>query len=58
MFGYTSVLRTLTQGKGEWTMEYARYSRVADQLLDNVISKWKLANGISEPEKVVKKPKK
>jgi len=40
MFGYSTVLRSLTQGKAEFTMEFATYKQVPRSVSEEIIKKF------------------
>jgi elongation factor G len=37
MFGYATVLRSKTQGRGTYVMQFARYEEVPKNIADNII---------------------
>lgn len=55
MFGYIGELRSTTQGKGEYSMEYSRYSPCLPDVQDKLIEEYQRSIGIFPEQKQKKK---
>jgi elongation factor G len=40
MFGFSTILRSLTQGKAEYTMEFAKYGKVPQSIAEELREKF------------------
>ncbi|XP_017115962.1 elongation factor G, mitochondrial [Drosophila elegans] len=55
MFGYAGELRSSTQGKGEFTMEYSRYSPCLPDVQDQIVRQYQESQGLVQADKKKKK---
>lgn len=55
MFGYVGELRSSTQGKGEYSMEYSRYSPCLPDVQEKLILEYQQSQGINLADKKKKK---
>lgn len=55
MFGYSTELRSSTQGKGEFSMEYSRYAPALPEVQQQVIAKYQESMGTNTDNKKKKK---
>jgi len=55
MFGYSSDLRSTTQGKGEYSMEFSRYSPAKPELQERLILQYQESQGVTPSNQKRKK---
>lgn len=52
---FVYVFRSSTQGKGEFTMEYSRYSPCLPDIQEQIVRQYQENQGLSQPDKKKKK---
>ena len=59
MFGFTSSIRSVTEGKGEFAMEFSHYDHCRDDVQEKLISDYQAEQRAlrAEPDKRKKKGK-
>lgn len=57
MFGFVGELRSLTQGKGEYSMEYSRYAAVDPEVQDRLVEEYQIKTGAISDKDMAKKKK-
>ncbi|XP_013100626.1 elongation factor G, mitochondrial [Stomoxys calcitrans] len=55
MFGYAGELRSSTQGKGEFSMEYSRYSPCLPDVQEQIVRQYQESQGLGQADKKKKK---